>query len=463
MTRAASSLRFRFIAGTIALVAVGLAGTGYLMAWLMKVYIAQGYHDEMEVHIEEVAALVRVAPTGQPFMIRKVSDPRFLVKKSGFYWEIQRQGFEPIHSPSLVSGNLSGKLAVDPKPRWEILSDPTGDALEYGMTRPAADGGPPLRISIASDMRLLDDNLDDFTTPMLWALLGFAFLLISAGAAQIAYGLRPLKRLAQGIADINAGRSQRMSGDFPKEVAPLVDDINALLETNTEIVSRARLQAGNLAHGLRTPLAILVDEAEHLESIGQVKSAAALRRECDRMRRQIDYNLARARSAVALPIAGRHVSLQETLNPLLSAMPRLHAGRNVTITVAEGPDLSVLCDDVDLGEILSNIIDNACKWCASSVHVSWQKRESAIEIIVEDDGPGIPEINRIEAIQAWKRLDEAKPGTGLGLAITVDLLKVHHGSLRLSSSTLGGLRVTMCLPFESVTGSSALALPQAAE
>jgi signal transduction histidine kinase len=451
MTRATDSLRFRFIAGTFALILSGLIVTGLLMTWLMKVYIAQGYHDEMQVHIEEVAALVRLDATGQPYMIRQVSDPRFQVKDSGFYWEIRRDGFQAIRSPSLTKGDLSGIVAAAPKPQWKILPDPTGQALEYGMTRTALTGGPPLRLSISSDMRLLDDNLRDFTTPLIWALSGFALLFLAAGAAQIAYGLRPLVRLARGIADIREGRSASMVGSYPTEVTPLVEDINALLVTNADMIQRARLQAGNLAHGLRTPLAILVDEADHLERIGQTKSAAALRRECDRMQRQIDYNLARARSAAALPVAGQRVSIKTTLQPLLTALPRLHAARNVTINVADCPDIMVVCDDVDLGEILSNLIDNACKWALSVVNIAWHNTSKSVQITIEDDGPGIPEANRVDALQPWKRLDDSTPGTGLGLAIALDLLKVHNGTLDLGRSELGGLRATLTLPVEGAS------------
>jgi signal transduction histidine kinase len=342
-------------------------------------------------------------------------------------------------------------VAAAPKPQWKILPDPTGQALEYGMTRTALTGGPPLRLSISSDMRLLDDNLRDFTTPLIWALSGFALLFLAAGAAQIAYGLRPLVRLARGIADIREGRSASMVGSYPTEVTPLVEDINALLVTNADMIQRARLQAGNLAHGLRTPLAILVDEADHLERIGQTKSAAALRRECDRMQRQIDYNLARARSAAALPVAGQRVSIKTTLQPLLTALPRLHAARNVTINVADCPDIMVVCDDVDLGEILSNLIDNACKWALSVVNIAWHNTSKSVQITIEDDGPGIPEANRVDALQPWKRLDDSTPGTGLGLAIALDLLKVHNGTLDLGRSELGGLRATLTLPVEGAS------------
>jgi signal transduction histidine kinase len=451
MKRATDSLRFRFIASTFALILSGLIVTGLLMTWLMKIYVAQGYHDEMQVHIEEVAALVRLDATGQPYMIRNVSDPRFQVKNSGFYWEIRRDGFQAIRSPSLTKGDLSGVVAATPKPQWKILADPTGQALEYGMTRTALTGGPPLRISISSDMRLLDDNLKDFTTPLIWALSGFALLFLAAGAAQIAYGLRPLIRLAKGIADIREGRSTAMVGSYPTEVTPLVEDINALLVTNAGMVQRARLQAGNLAHGLRTPLAILIDEADHLDRVGQSKSATALRRECDRMQRQISYNLARARSAAALPVAGRRISIEATLQPLLTALPRLHAARNVTINVTNCPDAAVVCDDVDLGEILSNLIDNACKWAGSVVNIAWHKNSKSVQMTIEDDGPGIPEANRIDALQPWKRLDDSTPGTGLGLAIALDLLQVHNGTLDLGRSALGGLRATLTLPAEEAS------------
>ncbi len=412
----------------------------------MQAYVEEGFHEEMQVHIEELAALSRVDGAGQPYLIRRLSDPRFLISKSGFYWEVQREGFKPVKAPSIVSGDLSGSLAKATKPKWAITDGPTGRSLEYGMIRATSSGGPPLRLSIGSDMKVIEDTINTFEWPLFWSLFIFASVMIIVGTLQVKFGLRPLDRLAQSIGAIRNGRASRMQGDYPTEIQPLVSDLNSLLDGNAELVKRARLQAGNLAHGLRTPLAIILDEAEQLREMGKEEAANTLVHECDRMHRQINYHLARARTAAAQPVPGKVASLRETLDPIIRAMRRLHADRSITLCCGDFPDVIVACDDVDLGEMLSNLIDNAFKWARSKVIISWLCIEDCVEIKVDDDGKGIEEVDIEAAFSAGDRLDDVTPGTGLGLAIVRELSTLYRGQISLTKSPLGGLQAVLRLP-----------------
>lgn len=440
------SLRFRYITSIIVWIAIGLALTGLMVSALFRIYITQGFHDEMQIHIEELSALTRIDGSGDPVLLRRLSDPRFIPPNSGFYWQVEREGHPTILSPSLTGRPLSGSLARTSAKSWAVTAGPTGSTLEYGMLRPVEQGGPPLRLSIASDMRLLDEILAEFHRPLAWALAGFALIMIVTGAAQIAYGLRPLKRLGRAIGDVRAGRSMRMDGEYPAEIRPLVGDLNSLLEANAAMVGKARIEAGNLAHGLRTPLAIILDEAERLAAAGHSESAETLIRESQKMRRQIEYQLVRVRSAAVEPTPGQAASLRGSIGSILNAMRRLHASRDISFCCGDFPDVVIHIDAIDLGEILSNLIDNAAKWASTRVMVSWEEADPMVRILIDDDGKGIAPEFRVPVFAVGKRLDDDMAGSGLGLAIARDLTQIYGGTISLDDSPLGGLRVTVMLP-----------------
>ena len=440
-----NSLRFRFIASTFVWIAIGLVLTGLVVSALFRAYVTQGFHEELQVHIEELAALTRVDAQGDPVMLRRLSDPRYMPGGSGYYWQIARHGHTTIRSPSLVGRSLSGAPAKGPSIVWAEMEGPSGKTLEYGMTRPVRGGGPPLQFSIASDVRLLDEILDDFDKPLAGLLVAFALVVLTTGAIQIAFGLRPLRRMSDAIADVRAGRSSVMQGNFPSEIAPLVGDLNDLLEVNSAIVKKARVQAGNLAHGLRTPLTIFLDEAERLAAEGHTDSAATLIRESERMKRQIEHHLARARAASVDRTPGQVASLRETITPVLAAISRLHREREIAICCGDFPDLLVQIDAADLGEILSNILDNAAKWARTRVITSWEREGQVATLFIDDDGPGIdPELHE-QAFAVGERLSDTGAGSGLGLAIVRDLVELYGGTVVLDKSPLGGLRVAVRL------------------
>ncbi len=445
MTGFFKSLKFRFIASTFVWIAVGLVLTGLVVSALFRAYVTQGFHDELQVHVEELAALTRVDARGDPVMLRQLSDPRYLPGGSGYYWQIERDGHPTLRSPSLAGRPLSGALARNSRVAWARTQGPTGETLEYGMTRAVTGGGPPLRFSIASDMRLLDAVLVDFERPLSALLVAFALVVLTTGAIQIGFGLRPLRRMAEAIADVRAGRTSRMGGDYPTEIAPLVDDLNDLLAVNSAIVKKARVQAGNLAHGLRTPLTIILDEAERLATEGQSESAATLIRESERMKRQIEHHMARARAASVDRTPGQVASLRDTIGPVLAALSRLHRERDLAICCGDFPDVAIQIDSTDLAEILSNLLDNAAKWAASRVIASWDRGDSTVRILIDDDGPGIDPEFYEQAFSVGEQLSDSASGSCLGLAIVRDLAELYGGTVTLGKSPLGGLQVAVQL------------------
>lgn len=439
------SLRFRFLISTVVWIGLGIVVGGLLVSSLFRWNLLKGYHDELEVHIDELAALTSLDPTGQPFLLRRLSDPRYLPVGSGYYWQVDRDGFRTIASPSLGDKRFDGSFAAGRELHIAWTQGPMGMTLEYGR-QVSMNGGPPLRLLVATDKRLVDATMADFNRSLALSLAGFALLMIGAGVLQVRYGLLPLDRLARAIADVRSGRSERMRGTFPDEIRPLVSDLNHLLDASAETVARSRVIAGNLAHGLRTPLAILIDEADHLRKTGNAAAAETILHEAERMQRQIDYHLARARNAAAQPLPGQVASLTATLQTLATAFTRLHQDRGITFTIETGEDLNLACDPVDLTEILSNLVDNAGKWAASRCTIRWRGSGTMAEIEIDDDGPGLPASAREKVFRAGTRLDDLTPGTGLGLAISRDLARVYGGEVTLRDAPGKGTRAVVEMP-----------------
>ena len=280
-----------------------------------------------------------------------------------------------------------------------------------------------------------------------------AILTAIAGFAVVRSGLAPLDELRRRLRAIQGGAERRLQGRYPSEVQPLVDDMNALLGHQEQAVQRALAKAGDLAHGLKTPLAVMSQDAQRAAAAGQSDLATALSEQIERMRRQIEYHLAHARAAASGANAGVRCSIAASAEPLARTLLRLYAGRGIAIDVRVPPDHEVRCQREDLDEMLGNLLDNACKWATSRVVIASMilppeggSHEPAVTITVDDDGPGLPETMREAVLQRGVRVDEAAPGSGLGLAIVRDLAELYGGSISLDDSPLGGLRARLSLP-----------------
>ncbi len=278
-----------------------------------------------------------------------------------------------------------------------------------------------------------------------------AVILVSAAAMAAGYrhvrrGLSGLDRLRERLAAVRAGGAARLDGAFPAEVEPLVADLNALLDHREEVARRALAKAGDLAHGLKTPLAVLAQEAERVAREGQADLAATLEHELERMRRQIDYHLAQARAAGAGAQLGVHASPRESAEGLARTLQRLHAARGLTLVIDIPAALQVRVQREDLDEMLGNLLDNACKWAASAVRIGGAAAGGKVQLTVDDDGPGLAPGLRETVLQRGVRADEAAPGTGLGLAIVRDLAALYGGAIALDAAPAGGLRARLELP-----------------
>jgi signal transduction histidine kinase len=277
-----------------------------------------------------------------------------------------------------------------------------------------------------------------------------AFLV--GGLFLVRKALAPFRTLRGGLSSVREGRSQRIDGDYPAEVQPLVNDLNALLEERERAVARALTTAGDLAHGLKTPLAVLAQEAEQAGSAGHHELAMTLRQQLERMEGQIDYHLARARATgTARAAPGLRCAILPLVEGLVRTMRRLHAERELSIDADVSPAHEIRGRSEDLEEMLGNLLDNACKWARSRVAISSSisssdNDERLIIISVDDDGLGVDPSVRAQVLQRGVRTDQQVAGSGLGLAIVADLAELYGGSVTLDTSPLGGTRASLRLP-----------------
>ena len=272
-------------------------------------------------------------------------------------------------------------------------------------------------------------------THIVMGILAVAF--VAAGLFLVGRALAPFRTLRAGLSSVREGRSRNVEGDYPAEVQPLVNDLNALLEDRERAIERALTTAGDLAHGLKTPLAVLA----------QADLAPTLRQQVERMQRQIDYHLARARATASSHAApGLRCAVLPSVEALVRTMRRLHAERELAIDVDVSPAHEIRGRREDLEEMLGNLIDNACKWARSRVEVSSFIDEAQLVIAVDDDGPGLDPSMRAHVLQRGVRADQKSRGSGLGLAIASDLAELYGGSVTLETSPLGGTRARLQLP-----------------
>ena len=284
-----------------------------------------------------------------------------------------------------------------------------------------------------------------FRTHSFWpALAGLATM--AAGLIVLQRGLTPFRSLRGKLLKVRTGADPRVEGDYPSEVQPLIDSLNALLEDREKAVKRAVATAGDLAHGLKTPLALLAQQADRAAQSGNPELAESIVQQVERMSRQVNYHLARARAAASGTAGHARCLVAPCADALVRTLLKLYAGRALDISSAIPPDLSARVQREDLDEMLGNLLDNACKWSNSRIRLEASRTGAALVLTVDDDGPGLAPDLRTIVLERGVRIDEAAPGSGLGLAIVRDLAELYGGSISFNESPLGGLRARITLP-----------------
>ena len=462
----AGSLRWRLLAITAALATLVVALTATLLLGLARDAVQRQFASALRSQLDEVTARLEWTPNGAPTLAPEaLSDPRWRRPYGGLYWQVQAVdpsrlngpgGAPPLRSRSLWDAQLAPPpdAVADGEVHVHNIAGPDGQALLLleRSVRPAGDAAPAWRVLVAGDLA----ETEAAVQPLRRALVGGAVLLLALllGAAwlQTGVGLAPLRRLQAALGALRTGRAQRIEGQFPQELQPLVDDFNRVLAQQADSLARARTQAGNLAHALKTPLAVLGQAAEHAlgEDPGrpsQPALAALVNEQVQRVRRQVDWHLARARVAAAQGQAGLRAPVRVTAEGLLRVMARVHAARELQLAFdATDPLPDFAGDGQDLHEMLGNLLDNACQWAAGRVRLRATADDTGLLLCVDDDGPGIPPDQRAQALTRGQRLDESVPGSGLGLAIVAELAALYGGALTLDRADWGGLQARLRLP-----------------
>ena len=370
------------------------------------------------VHVDELLRYELFASYGQA-----------VVERMHAYYECEGSG---------TRGSLDESIAHSPEILHRVESGPTGPAITYGYTRKGP-AGEDIHFVIATDQRELDRLIGSFTRDLTAWLAGLAALLLATGFAIISFGLKPLDRLSQAFARLRHGETEELEGQYPAEIAPLAADLNAYIRQNEAMVARARVQAGNLAHSLRTPLAIITDEAEQLAMRESCRDAGmVLLDQAGAMEQQIEYQLARARSGAGRKPSGRGLVLPDVVLPILRAMERLHPDKRFFLDTAGCTGVALPLDRVDYAEVLSILLDNAGKWARREVRVGFAADGAGgSAVTITDDGPGIPEAMIEQAFEVGTRFDAGTAGSGLGLAIARDLCEAMGIELTLTNGAPG--------------------------
>lgn len=452
------SLKLRLIGGAAVWVSAALAISWLVLVELFTFYIEDLSSDQLRSHLDTLIGSLEVDADGNILVSERFDAPAFERPFSGQYWQVSAEGVALLRSRSLWDETLD----LPPPPPIEgalfryTLPGPFFGRPAFLMERvlTVADTDISLRVSVMAETQLVQGVVRPFSQTLALSLALLAIGLIVAVYIQVALGLKPLEHMRAGLARIRSGEARGIGGKHPREVMPLVNDLNALLSYNEEVIDRARTQAGNLAHALKTPLTVLNNESDRLRSAGETELADTLKRQVEEMRHHIDHHLKRARAAAAVSTPGRATPLKPLLGPMVRVMEKLSPDREIAF-IQNVPAAAVFAGEVqDLQEILGNLLENAVKFARTTIRISARIEGRRLILSVADDGPGVPEDKRAEVLERGKRLDESKPGSGLGLSIVKDLAQLYGGAVSLKASDLGGLEAVLDLPAADITGNA---------
>jgi signal transduction histidine kinase len=453
-----SSLATRLFLSATAWVVVILVITGFILSSVYRDATERAFDRRLNLYLRTLIAEVATPDEPPDRQFQSLGEPLFELPLSGWYWQITRTDTDKPDvraSRSLWDKKLP-KLedqGIELTPagiRIGYVDGPEGQSLRI-VERPVdlgADG--KFLVAVAGDASEIFDETRTFDYYLGGTFASLGIVLLLTTIFQVRFGLAPLKRISEAIADIRSGRTERLEGNFPVEIAPLARETNALIDANRGIVERARTHVGNLAHAIKTPLSVIVNEAS---AHGPDPFANKVLEQAEVMRNQVAHHLERARIAARVTIVATVTEVAPAIEALRRTMEKIHRDRDVLIEVKADHNARFRGERQDLEEMAGNLVDNACKWASSRVFIEVLTERPnepgagpMLRIIVDDDGRGLSGAERAQVSRRGQRLDESKPGSGLGLSIVTDLAALYGGSLSLGTAPIGGLRAELMLP-----------------
>ena len=459
-----NSLAFRLFLSATTWTVVILFATGVSLSSLYHEAVERSFDRRLGVYLRTLVAAIAAPEEGGDRGSLSLGEPLFDLPLSGWYWQVTRLNTpkpETRLSRSLWDGTLPHLAdrqvqATTDGTRRSYIDGPEDQRLR--LVERTVDLGEEGRylVSIAGDPQEIEEEMRAFNQTLAITFVMLAAVLLLITMFQVRFGLAPLKRISESLAAIRTGRAERLEGQFPVEIEPLARETNALIDANRQVVERARTHVGNLAHALKTPLSVIVNEAA---AHSGEPFAGKMREQADIMRDQVTRHLERARFAARLTVVGVVTEVPPVVTALARMMEKLYHDRGIQIEVDAPDPVRFLGERQDLEEMVGNLVDNACKWAASRVSITVESETRAgkglppaVRIVIDDDGPGLSATEREQVAQRGQRLDETKPGSGLGLSIVLELAALYGGSLNLSPAPIGGLRAELVLPGSEQTG-----------
>ena len=451
-----SSLATRLFLSATAWVVVILLITGIALSSVYRAATERAFDRRLNLYLRTLIAEVATPDDLTEHQFQSLGEPLFDLPLSGWYWQIVREDsskHESRTSRSLWDKKLPkledrGFPLTSAGVRQAYVDGPEGQDLRIVERRVDLGADGKFLISVAGDATEISEETRAFDYYLFGTFAALTVGLLLTTIFQVRFGLAPLKRISEAIADIRSGRAERLQGTFPVEIAPLARETNALIDANREIVERARTHVGNLAHAIKTPLSVIVNEASARRPD---PFAAKILEQAEVMRNQVTHHLERARIAARQTIIGTVTDVAPVIDALGRTMEKIHRGIDIEIDAAAG--VRFRGERQDFEEMVGNLVDNACKWARGRVAIGVTAEAAGtpdqgrvLRICVDDDGPGLSPAEREPAARRGARLDESKPGSGLGLSIVADLAALYGGRFTLGGAPTGGLRAELVLP-----------------
>lgn len=442
-----NSIRFRlWSAATISiLVALAIAGVG--LRYLFELNVERRVVSELTVDLNDLIGATAFAADGHLEVRTALADPRFSIPFSGHYWQVEDIGTGTlVRSRSLWDRTLAlpDREANGELRKIEEFKGPEG-GLAIAVARRITDvDGRSFRAIVAEDHRGVEVSVSEYVRDLAPALVLLAAVLMAAFFIQITVGLAPLESLRVAVRNVIAQKTARLDVAAPREVQPLADEINRLLDAQEKALARARSRATDLAHGLKTPLQVLSADIRTLRQKGETELADEIEKTAGAIRRHVERELARARLAPG--VSGKAMCrVLEVVSGVVAVVKRTPSGKQLSFEIDVAADLRAPIDEGDLSEILGNLVENAARYAKSSVRIEASAAIGDVTVAVADDGPGIPDADRESALSRGVQLDSKSGGSGLGLSIVSDIVEAYGGRVAMASAD-PGLVVTVSLP-----------------